>query len=273
MKYICLDGNILPEDQPALYVTNRSYRYGDAVFETMRVKSGSILLESFHFERLFDSLHRLGFDLPLFLTPPFLLKSVLLLCKKNDCLDAARVRLSVSRGNGNLSDPAQAQFLVECMAVNPGIELLNENGFIIEIYPEAIKHHDRFSDIKSANYLPYVMASRFAKLNSLDDALLLNTNNMVADASIANIFLVNNQKLYTPSLTQGCIAGVMRRWLIENYNAVETSVSIQDLLDADEVFLTNAVYGLRWVKLFREKTYSHTMISAIHDALSRSIWS
>src|SRR5690606_18679385 len=101
------------------------------------------------------------------------------------------------------------------------------------IYPDAIKHHDQFSDIKSANYLPYVMASRFAKLNHFDDALLLNTNGMVADASIANIFLLKNKKLFTPSLSQGCIAGVMRRWLIENYDVVETGVSIQDLLDAD----------------------------------------
>ncbi len=272
MKYICLDGNILPEDQPALHVTNRGYRYGDAVFETMRVKSGRIPLESFHFERLFDSLLRLGFDLPPYLNQPYLLKSVLHLCKQNDCLDAARVRLSLSRGNGNLSHPAQTQFLVESMPVNPGIDLLNDDGFLVDIYPDAIKHHDRFSDIKSANYLPYVMASQFARLNKLDDALLLNTNYMLADASIANIFFVNNQKLYTPALTQGCIAGVMRRWLIENYNAVETSVSIQDLLDADEVFLTNAVYGLRWVKQFREKTYSHSMISAIHETLRTGIW-
>src|SRR6185503_427094 len=99
---------------------------------------------------------------------------------KNNCEKLARARLSVSRGSGGLYDcDNKFSYLIECRApeekgFTKNARLPGGEGLIIDIYPDARKSIDIFSNLKSANYLPYVMASVWAKENKLDDALLLN---------------------------------------------------------------------------------------------------
>ena len=91
----------------------------------------------------------------------------------------------------------------------------NENGLIIDIFPDARKSVDIFSNLKSANYLPYVMAAIWAKENKLNDALILNQHDRICDSTIANVFWVKDNKIFTPPLNEGCVAGVMRRKILE----------------------------------------------------------
>lgn len=274
MNSICLNGKLLPADKPALMVDNRSYRYGDGLFETIKVIDQNISLEKFHFERFFGGLKKMEFKIPALLTTENLKQQILLLCKKNKCNSLARVRLSVFRGNGGINESNDdLQYVIECWPVNESVNQLNENGFVIDLYPEARKSCDKFSTLKSANYLPYVMAARYAKENKLNDCLLLNIHERIADSTIANIFLIKDQKLFTPPLSEGCVDGVMRRFIIEQYEVNETVLTSNDILSADELFLTNAVYGIRWVGQFRDKTYRHSKTSEMHDALLRTIWS
>src|SRR5687768_10821071 len=102
MNSICLNGNILPADRPALMADNKSYRYGDGLFETMKVTGNNISLEAFHFERFFSGLKQMGFEIPASVTKEKLKQQILLLCEKNNCYVLARVRLSVFRGNGGI---------------------------------------------------------------------------------------------------------------------------------------------------------------------------
>ena len=184
----------------------------------------------------------------------------------------ARVRLSAFRGNGGLYEPGNGlHYLIECWPLDLSVNDLNPNGFDIDIYPHARKSCDKFSNLKSASYLPYVMAARYAMENKLDDCLVLNTYDRIADSTIANIFLIKDETLITPSLTEGCVNGVMRRWMIERFKVEETGLAIEDILSADGLFLTNAIYGLRWVKQFREKTYSNLQAAKIHAVLRNSI--
>ena len=200
-------------------------------------------------------------------------EEIQLLCKKNKCEELARVRLSVSRGNGGIYDESdELQYLIECWPLSESSNRLNEEGYSIDVFPDARKSCDVFSNIKSANYLPYIMAARYTMENKLNDCLVLNVHERIADASIANIFLVKNAKLTTPSLSEGCINGVMRRYLMEEYDAGESTVTIEDVLSADEIFLTNAVNGIRWVKDFRNTKYDHLVASEIQDRLSKAIW-
>jgi branched-chain amino acid aminotransferase len=111
------------------------------------------------------------------------------------------------------------------------------------------------------------MAARYAQGNKLDDALVLNSFNNIAETSIANIFLVKGKQLLTPALEEGCVGGVVRRWILERYAVTECPVQLEDILAADEVFLTNAIYGVRWVAQFRNITYGHLQASAIHREL------
>jgi len=272
MNSICLNGKIVRGNEPVLMVNNRSYRYGDGLFETMKVVQKEIALESYHFRRFFSSLELMGFKIPAILTAEKFREQVLALCKKNKCEALARVRWSVFRGNGGIFESLDDfQYSIECWPLDESTNRLNENGLAIDIFPDARKSCDKFSNIKSANSLPYIMAARYAKENKLNESLVLNVHERIADSTIANIFLVKDGNLSTPLLSEGCVNGVMRRYLMEKINVKETEISERDLQDADEVFLTNAISGIRWVKSFRNKGYSNLQIKKIYQAFIQTI--
>ena len=270
MNSVCFNGKIVRADHPIFTAENRGYRYGDGLFETMKVLNGKILLESYHMDRLYSGLRLLKYELPSEFTPEEITEKILLLCHKNDCKALARVRLSVSRGNGGLyNGDEKLQWVVETWPLEQAANRLNDNGFIIDVYPHARKGCDEFANLKSANFLSYVMAARFAKENKMNDSLLLNQFRRIADASIANVFIIKNDLIITPSLSEGGVSGVMRKYLMENlknsnYQVQEGTVTVEDLEEASEVFLTNAIKGIRWVGQFRNRTYKNHTSSEIY---------
>lgn len=277
MNFICLDGKFLTAEEPALLVSNRSYRYGDGLFETMKVVNRSILLAPLHFERLFSGMSVLMMDIPSLLTSQKLEEGILQLCKKNKCEALARVRLSVYRGNGGLYDENQQPgYIIECWPLDVTANEIDTNGLVVDVFPDSRKSTDRFSNLKSASCQLYSLAALFAKKNKLNDCFVLNTNGNIVDSTIANIFIVKGGQVYTPPLSEGCVAGVMRQHLInilsETENAVEEKIiSVDDILQADEVFLTNAVKGIRRVGQFRDKTYGNTVTPVIYQRLIKTI--
>ena len=265
MNLICFNGAMLPADRPVLMADNRSYRYGHGLFETMRIINGTIPFADLHFERLMDGLATLRISIPPTFTRTILQAQVLDLCNQNGCIPSARVRLSISSGNGNLFEESRLEYLIETSPLAKPVPSLIEKGILIDIYTGPQKTCDAFANLKSSSFLPYAMAARVAQEHQWDDCLLLNTSGRIADSTIANIFLLRDNILITPPLDEGCVNGVMRRFILENamvkanISITESSVSIQDLLEADEIFLTNAVQGVRWVRQFRERTYSNKL--------------
>jgi branched-chain amino acid aminotransferase len=277
MNYISFNGKIIDDAKPVLLATNRSYRYGDGLFETIKVLNGKILLADKHFERLFAGLALLKFEISLLFNRTRLEEEILHLCQKNNCDKLARIRLSVSRGNGGLYDEdKKLQYLIECWPLSESENQLNENGLVIDVYPDARKSCDKFSNLKSANFQPYSMAALFAKEKKLNDCLVLNTKGNISDSTIANLFIIKGERIITPSLEEGCIDGVMRKYiLISLRNAgryvEETSVSIEAILNADEVFLTNAIKGVRWVRQFRDSLYTNKNSIEIYKEFVQTI--
>jgi len=270
MEFINVNGKIVDREKAFIRADNHSYRYGDGLFETMKVMDGRILLSDLHFERLFDSLSILKLKTPKLFTAEYLAKEIIKLCQKNNCGQMGRVRLSVSGGNGGLYDSGEnIQYLIECWPLLTSINQLNENGLVIGIFPDAKKTCDVFSHLKSASHLPYVVAARFAKENKLNDCLLLNSYDRICDSTIANLFWIKDKEVLTPPLSEGCISGVMRKHLVKSlqdtgYKAQEKLCEIADLENADEIFLTNAIQGMRWVKEFRHKIYANTITKDIY---------
>ena len=178
------------------------------------------------------------------------------LCKQNNCIHAARVRLAVFRNGNN-----KAEYLIEAQLLQEDFYQLNNEGWTIDVYPFAQKSCDAFATLKNANHLPYVLAGFYAREIGVDECLVLNSNNGIADGSRTNIFLIKGNEVLTPALDQGCVNGVMRRHIINelkklNFTVKQNRVLTEDLINADEVFLTNAIQGIKWVKNFREKFYS-----------------
>jgi branched-chain amino acid aminotransferase len=272
--YLNFNGKMLKNEKPLIFHDNRSFRYGDGCFETMKLMNGKILLEPFHLERLFTSLQLLQFNKPnFFITDDFLMQ-IKEVAKKNQHKKLARVRVTVFRGNGGLydTDNHQPNYIIETMDLNSSNNKLNENGLVMDVFKDARRAFDKFSHIKSNNYLQYVMAAMWAKENKLNDALILNSNNNIADATIANVFVIQDGIIKTPALTEACVSGVMRKFLLkrlkeENYSVQETSVTVDDILNASEVFLTNAIYGMRWVKEVGKNNYKKQLSEILYKKI------
>ncbi len=272
-SFINYNGNIYEEGQPVLITADHSYRYGDGLFETMKMIGGNILFEDFHFERMLAGSKVLKFRIPALFTKQKITEEIKALCKKNDCEELARVRLSVSRGNGGLYDcDNKFSYLIECWPLELNSHDINSNGLIIDVFPDARKAIDAFSNLKSANYLPYTMAALWAKENKLNDALILNQHSRICDATIANVFWVKGKKVYTPSLSEGCVAGIMRNRILNlNLDVSQSMLTEESLLNADEIFLTNVITGIRWVKQCRDKIYSNKITAQVFAELNRTI--
>lgn len=279
MHYLNYNGTILPNEAKIISADNRGFRYGDGLFETIRIVNGGVPLANFHFERLLQGMQLLGFEIPVYNIQEYFTDQVLHLAKNNGHLDTARVRLMVFRGEGGLYGPVnhQGNYIIQTWSLPACAETLHEKGLSISIYADARVTYDKFSHLKSNNYLPYLMAALHAQKNQLDDCILLNANGYICDASIANIFVIKDKKLFTPPLTEGCTGGVMRRYLLEKLPAkgffiFEKTLSIADVMDADELFLSNAIQGIRWVQQFGNRFYSNKETAAIFDTLIREIF-
>ncbi|PVD53229.1 hypothetical protein DC498_04955 [Terrimonas sp.] len=270
--YFVHNGQLFREGKPVISPDNRSFRYGDGLFETMRVISNSIILKKFHFERLLKGMELLKFDIPDFFTSAHLESDIISLCKKNRMEDAV-IRLVVFRSDGGLYDleDMRPNYIIQSIALQKLPHLKEQPGGItVDIYEEATKPCNVFSEIKSNNFLPYLMAAVHAKQNKLGDCIVLNQYGRIADATIANVFIIKNDEVHTPPLSEGCVAGVVRRFLLQKlplhgFNVQEKPLTVDDLLNADEVFLTNAVRGVRFVKKFRDKTYTSKLTKSIQQ--------
>lgn len=271
MDLVCLNGKFISAEKPVLRFSNRGFRYGDALFETMKMINGRIPLWQYHVERLFAGLQILKFKVPQSLTKEKLKEDIIYLSANNKCEKLARIRLTVFRGNGNLNDEdIFSQYLIEISPADDPVNHLNDQGMRIDIFPEAMKSCDKFSNLKSANYLPFVMAALHAKENGWDDCLILNTHERICESTIANIFWIKGDIIYTPPLSEGCVAGVMRKFLLERlkdkrYKVQERILTSEDLSDADEIFLTNAIYNIRWIGKFQNKQYGNKRILKVYN--------
>lgn len=293
-KFLFYNDEWLPDDQPLIAAGNRGFRYGDGLFETLCVADRSIRLPRYHFDRLPEGLELLQLRLPAHFTPAYLSDRIIELCDRNNHPDA-RVRLTVFRGDGNLFDaPGHTApgCIIESQALPPGHPALTPapegegrragappsggGGGITSIFTAARKSADAFSHLKSNNYLASVLGALYARENGLGDVFLLNAEGRVCESTIANVFILRQGRILTPSLAEGCVAGVMRRFMLEQLPALGYAVEqgplpVSDLLAADEVFLTNALRLLWPVTRCDGREYGSRHSAAIAAAL-REKW-
>ena len=265
------NGKIVENDKICISADNRSFRYGDGCFETIKVISGKVLLSDLHFQRLFASLQILKFTIPTVFTPDNLHAQIKDLVTINRHQQFARVRLVVYRGEGGLYniEDKNPYYIIQSWEGNIQSNYFNQTGFSVGVFTDAKKTSDLFSTIKSNNYLGYAMAAFWAAENSLDDCILTNAFNRMADATIANIFILSDGIIKTPALSEGGVGGVMRRYLLQCFKEegipfLETEITLQEISNATEVFLTNANYGIRWVRKIGNIHYVNSLSSLLH---------
>lgn len=262
MSWIIYDGKLVNSTQPVLTASNRGFRYGDGIFETMLLAKGKIRLELYHMERLFTGMSLLGID-PDSLSEESIHSDIAQLTEANNCRQSARIRLAVYRNENN-----SAGYVVEAMPLH----VKKRGSWTTDVYPYARKTVDAFANLKSANFLPYVMAGKYANDQQLDEAFVLNSEGNICDGSHTNVFLVHNSRISTPALHQGCVNGVMRRHVIESLKEAgagvhQIAITEEHLLEADEIFLTNAIIGIQPVARFSNKNYTTEITTQIMEQL------
>lgn len=274
-QFINHNGVICSDSSPVVTIHNRSFRYGDGLFESIRIANHHPQFLKEHLMRLNTGLQLLKMKAPVLLTEDFLSDAIKEIAKKNNVGPGARVRLTVYRKDGGLYTPEtdETEFLIEAETLEDGHYVLNSKGYSIDLYSELKKQQNVLSNIKSANSLLYVMASINRKLLGLDECLLLNDKHYIIEGISSNIFAVKNGVLYTPPISDGCVEGVMRKKIIEvaqaNRIAVyEISIMQNVLLGADELFLTNAVHGIRWIVAYKQKRYFNNTSKKLIDKLN-----
>ena len=274
--YIIHNDELIQNNELFISSQNRSFRYGDGLFESIRIINGQPFLLSKHIERLQNDMITLKMECESMTNFENIHEKIELLCKKNFIEQGGRVRLNVYRNNGGYYTPDanSVSYILEVNAHADNLFLLNKKGLNIDVYNEIKKPLNKLSSIKSNNSLLYVLASIYKKQKALDDCLLLNEENNISEATSANLFMVTDNKIYTPGLDQACLNGTMRKLIIKlaresGYKIYECNLKTEDLIEAEELFLTNAVSGIKWVSGFRKKRYfknvATKLISKLND--------
>jgi branched-chain amino acid aminotransferase len=269
LRYINLNGKLTEEANASVSHDNRAFRYGYGLFETMLIRDGEIQLASYHFERLFAGMKALALEIPKLMMVEWLEEEIKRTVRKNQLEQLCRVRLQVYAGSGGLLETAnpKAEFITECFPLDEHITQLNETGLVVGIAEGVAKAVDSIANYKTTNALVYAIAAQQTKANKWNDALMLNTEGNIIESTIANIFWIKDGQLYTPPLSEGCVAGVMRRYIMSKTPVIEQPLSIDILNQADEVFLTNAIRGMKWVGSIGEKTYRNSHIHKLYSQL------
>ena len=277
--FLLLDGKKHPTGIPLIDPDNRTFRYGDGCFETMKLVKGNIPLFSFHSQRLQETMEHLQMQWPAHLDIEKLHHQIVQLAQINNHLSNARIRFTFFRDSGGLYDEASAtpHWLIQTWKGPELRPLIQVNGLDIGIYPHARKSTDIFSALKTAQFLPYSMAARWARENHFNDAIVLNTYNRIADTTISNLFIVKGDQIFTPPISEGAINGVMRKYLIarmqqDTYTIIEQPLTPEALYAADEILLTNVISGIRWVKQLENHTYSGVLASKLYRDYIVPLW-
>lgn len=258
------NGHVISLYEPAISFTNRAFRYGDSLFESIRFTNGKIMFLADHVKRIKLSMTTLRMNVPAEFTSANIEQLILHLIEKNNLKKEARIRLTVFRNEGGFYTPDtnDISFLIESEAFETTGYILNQRGLWVDIYAEIKKQINKISNLKTGSALMYVMAGITKKSLKLDDCLLVNDNGHIIESINSNIFVVKNGTLYTSPITDGCIDGVMRKQILaiaaqNKILAFEQSLTVHTLTDGDEVFLTNAIKGVQWVGQFKNKFYTN----------------
>lgn len=278
MRLINFNGSIHSENIPVAHAWNRSFRYGDGLFETMAIRKTVLPFLSAHWQRMAQGMQLLGLEAPPHFTETFLEKSILELAALNGISSNACARIMLYReGRGRYApDAMQAGFVIETEPLQGELFALNDTGWSIGLFPNMYKSVDRLSNFKTNSALAYVLASIYKTKSGWNDCLILNARAHVCDSTNSNVFLVKGKTVTTPALSEGCISGVMRGQVISiarnnGFTVNETAVETEALREADEIFLTNAVNGIRWVQRYGNGIYGNGCASMLSALLRKQV--
>lgn len=272
-NFFCYNNRFYEKGHPA-FGLNRAMKYGDGLFESIRVINGDLQFLPLHFERLLGGMRFLNIEIDQsqFEEIKVCIEQLLI---KNEIDHGGKVRLTVFRSGKGLYSPQtnRAAYFIEAEQLDNDSYKLDKKGINIEVAKSAKIYPNQSSRFKTLNLMPYILASIEKDQRFVDDLILLNQEGRIVEATSSNIFLVRGNRLYTPAIEEGCLSGVMRKVLIQcarnnGFTVEETNIPLDLLKEADEVFLTNAIQRIQWVASYQKKRYFNKISQKLHALLT-----
>ncbi|MBP6556722.1 MAG: aminotransferase class IV [Flavobacterium sp.] len=273
------NGDILDSDLQ-LTVSNRSFLYGDGVFETLKVVDNKILFFEDHYFRLLASMRIIRMQIPMSFTLEYLENQILTLVNQQNIQHSARVRLTVFRNEGGLYSPTDhsVSFVIQASELPNKLYVIANNSFEVDLYKDFVVTKQLLSTLKTNNKIIQITASIFAQENQLDSCLLINEDKNVIEATNGNLFMLLNNQLTTPPISEGCLNGIMRKQILklakelDNVEVIEKEISPFDLQKADELFITNVIVGIQPITKYRKKEFGTKLSNELLGELNQSFY-
>jgi len=231
--------------------SNRAFNYGDGFFETIKIINTKPFNFLAHYARF--SLACLVLKLRNEETVSSLLSIINSLINQNKLINGS-VKIHISREEGGKYQPKSKG----CeMMINTYSGLGFEQNIPVSlcVFSDEVKTIGRLSNIKSVNAAVSVLGAIHARELGFENAILRNTKGNCIEATNSSLFVINDNVIYTPPLTDGCVDGTMRAWVLNNDKVIEKSLSLDDIKQADEVFVTNSLTGITAVKGVEETVF------------------
>ena len=260
-------------------LTNRAFLYGDAVFETFKILDSKILFLEDHYFRLMAAMRIVRMEIPMNFTMEFMESEILNKVKTENVAASARVRITVYRQDGGYYLPTtnNVGYEISASALENTLYTIIDNNYEVDLFKDFYISKHLLSTLKTTNKLINITGSIYARENDLDNCLLINEDKNIVEALNGNIFMLKDNILSTPPLSDGCLNGIMRKKIIEiaktfeDLDVVENSISPFDLQKADELFITNVITGIQPITRYRKKDFETTFSKKIVIKLNAKI--
>ena len=256
---INFNGELQHPDTINLTSENRAFKYGDAIFETVKVIPHKVIFWEDHYFRLMSSMRMLRMKIPMEFTLEFLENEILKTVAVHENAISYRVRLNIFRKDGGFYTPKTNKIDFSIQVYENLYQI--KDSYSLDVFKDFYNYSGFLSTIKTNNRMLNTLASIFAEENDLDNCILLNEKKGVVEVTNGNIFIVKGSVIKTPALDQGCIKGIIRSKVIEivqknkDFTIEETSISPFEIQKADEVFITNAIIGVQPVSSYKKKQF------------------
>jgi len=256
-------------------IADRGLQYGDGLFETMAVRNGVIHLWEAHWERLTYGCEILSIPLP---NKEEVENEIRLICNNNEALTEFVIKLIITRGVGERGYRfTKNQNTTRILSSYPWPNYSKSyqvDGVAVRYCKMTLSENKTIAGIKHLNRLEQVLARNEWDNNEYQEGLMSNTQGKVVDGTMSNIFAVLDNKIFTPDLSLCGVSGVMRKTVINiakdnNFSVYEKDFTKQELEMADELFLTNSLFGIWPIKTINKTRF--TRVGAITKQLQKEL--
>ena len=253
MGVVFRNSEFINEQDLIIKSSNRAFNYGDGFFETIKIINSKPFNFPAHYARF--SLACEVLKLKHKETLISLLSVINNLINQNKLINGS-VKIHVSRREGGKYQPKYNGCEVMINTCS-GLGFEQNIPVTLCLFSDEVKTIGRLSNIKSVNAGVSVLGAIHAKELGFENAILRNTNGNYIEATNSSLFIIKDNVIYTPPISDGCIDGTMRAWILNNYKLIEKSLSLTDIKQSDEVFITNALTGITAVKTVEESVFTN----------------